>query len=185
MATKFSYITDDLKEFIAKQHVFFVATAPLTEAGHVNLSPKGYDSFRLLGENEVMYLDFTGSGNETSTHIEENGRITFMFCSFDKTPLILKLYGTGEVILPTDERFASLMRHFTPLPGIRQIIRADIHLAVTSCGYGVPFYDYVGKRDTMERWAVQKGAEGLAEFQQKYNAVSIDGQQTPLGRTFL
>ncbi len=185
MATQFLSIDDEIKEFIAKQHMFFVASAPLLATGHVNLSPKGYDSFRQLSPNEVMYLDFTGSGNETSTHLEENGRITFMFCSFDKAPLIVKLYGIGEVILKTDERFASLMRYYDPMPGIRQIIRSDIHLVVTSCGYGVPFYEYVGERDTMERWALKKGEEGLALFQQNYNMMSLDGAPTPLSRTVL
>ncbi len=182
MAAQFLSINDEIKAFIEKQHMFFVASAPLLATGHVNVSPKGYDALRLLGPNEVMYLDFTGSGNETSAHIGENGRITLMFCSFDKNPLITKLYGIGEVILQTDERFEKLMRYYDPLPGIRQIIRMDIHLVVTSCGYGVPFYEYVGERDTMERWALQKGEEGLALFQEKYNMVSLDGAPTPLSR---
>ncbi len=184
MAEQFHSIEPSLLAFIEKQHMFFVATAPDSLKGHINLSPKGYDTFRILSPNEVMYLDLTGSGNETSTHIAENGRITFMFCSFDRSPLIMKLYGRGEVILPTSERFEELMSRFDPMAGVRQIIRADIHLVVTSCGYGVPLYDFVAKRETMDRWALQKGVDGIAEFQRTYNSTSIDGQPTPLGRSF-
>ena len=181
MAKQYDQITPRLESFIEAQPLYFVATAPLSEDGHVNLSPKGYDTFRILSPHEVAYLDFTGSGNETSAHLAENGRITFMFCAFSGAPQILRLYGKGETILPGAERWDELVAHFPSFPGIRQIILASIHMVRTSCGYGVPLMELSKDRETMARWATSKGEEGLAEYRDANNRKSLDGLPTPLG----
>jgi hypothetical protein len=173
-------INEHIQEFIAAQHMYFVATAPLTETGHINLSPKGTDTFRVLSSNRVAYLDMTGSGNETSAHLTENGRITIMFCAFDGAPNILRLYGQGHTILPDSPEWAEFAVHFTLAVGYRQIIVADIDRVQTSCGYGVPFYDYVGERDQMARWAEAKGEDGLEKYRQQNNLCSIDGLPSAL-----
>jgi hypothetical protein len=171
-------ITDELQTFIRKQHIFFVATAPLGEEGHVNISPKGMDSFRILSPHKVAYLDLTGSGNETSAHLLENGRITFMFCAFEGAPNILRLYGQGQVILPEQDEWQELSTHFTLYPGTRQIIVADITRVQTSCGYAVPFYEYVGERAALLKWAEKKGDEGIQTYWQEKNLTSIDALPT-------
>lgn len=170
------------ENFILQQHIFFVGSAPLSEEGHVNLSPKGYDSFRILSPSRVAYLDLTGSGNETSAHLLENGRVTVMFCAFEGPPNILRLYGTGTVLLPGSAEWDALYPLFTPLPGARQIISIEIHKVQTSCGFAIPFMNYTGERDTLQRWAVQKDEKGLKEYRQEKNTSSIDGLVTPLGR---
>lgn len=166
-------LTDHLKEFIGHQHVFFVATAPL-KGGHVNLSPKGHDCFRVLGDNRVAYLDLTGSGNETSAHLAENGRITLMFCAFDGPPNILRLYGTGRVVLPGAPDWDDLYCLFTPILGTRQIIVAEIDQLQTSCGFAVPFYEYTGERETLVDWAEKKGEDGLQKYRAEKNVKSLD-----------
>ncbi|MBN1429818.1 MAG: pyridoxamine 5'-phosphate oxidase family protein [Anaerolineae bacterium] len=181
MAKVYYGITDELQAFIAGQHVFFVGSAPLSCEGHVNLSPKGLDSFRILSPHRVAYIDMAGSGNETSAHLLENGRITFMFCAFDGPPNILRLFGTGHAILPDQPEWSDLALHFTMRLGVRQIIVADITRVQTSCGYGVPLYEYAGERDHLIRWAEKKGQAGLDEYQQDHNLVSIDGLPTALG----
>jgi hypothetical protein len=181
MAKVFDAITPELQEFIATQHLFFVATAPLSSTGRVNLSPKGLDSFRILSPNQVAYLDLTGSGNETSAHLLENGRITFMFCAFQGAPCILRLYGQGRVVLPPTQEWAELHPSFSPIAGARQIIVADIDRVQTSCGLGVPLLDYQGQRSALVNWAEKKGEEGLATYWQQKNLVSLDGLPTPLG----
>ena len=175
-------ITPPLAEFIARQKMFFVATAPAGASGHVNVSPKGLDCFRVLDEKRVAYLDFTGSGNETSAHLEENGRITLMFCAFDGEPRILRLYGRGRTILPNSSGWAELAAHFELAPGTRQIVVADVERVQTSCGFGVPRYDFVEHRDLLPKWADTKGADGLAEYRRNKNAVSIDGLVTTVGK---
>lgn len=180
MAKVFDTITEPLQQFIAAQHLFFVATAPLSPTGHVNLSPKGLDSFRLLSPNRVAYLDLTGSGNETSAHLKENGRITFMFCAFQGKPLILRLYGQGRTVLDTDPEWDSLFSLFSPIPGARQIIVAEIDRVQTSCGSGVPLYAYQSDRDEIITWATQKGETGLQTYWQQKNLTSIDGLSTPM-----
>src|SRR2546423_2583779 len=136
-------ITPQLREFIENQRMFFVATAPLSEQGHINLSPKGLETFRVLDDQTVAYLDLTGSGNETSAHVEENGRITFMFCAFDGQPKIVRLYGRAETVLFGTPRFDELRPRFGDFPGARQITVTKITRAATSCGFAVPRYQYV------------------------------------------
>lgn len=184
MAKLFDCITDELQDFIAKQQIFFVATAPLNPTGHVNLSPKGQDSFRILSPNRVAYLDLTGSGNETSAHLQENGRITFMFCAFQGAPRILRLYGRGETILPTSSKWNSLASLFPPIAGMRQIVVAEIDRVQTSCGYGVPLYEYQEQRETLVQWAEKKGESGIQVYHQQKNMVSIDGLTTPLSQLY-
>lgn len=181
MAKVYDSITDPLQDFIAAQQIFFVATAPLSPTGHVNVSPKGLDSFRILSPNRVAYLDLTGSGNETSAHLLENSRITLMFCAFQGSPMILRLYGQGQVILPDSGEWLVLSSLFPPIPGARQIVVADIDRVQTSCGTGVPFFEHTGDRDSLIQWATKKGEAGLQDYWYEKNRVSIDGLPTPLG----
>lgn len=169
------------KAFIEKQHIFFVATSPLSAAGRVNLSPKGLDCFRVLSEQRVAYMDLISSGNETSAHTMENGRICFMFCSFDSTPNILRLYGKGATILRGTHEWELYTPQFTIYPSTRQLIIADIDLVQTSCGFGVPMYDYAGERAIHFEWAENKGADGLNEYIQQNNLSSLDGLPTAIG----
>lgn len=180
MAKVFDCITEELQQFITKQHIFFVATAPLDSNGQVNLSPKGLESFRVLSPNKVAYLDLTGSGNETSAHLQENARITLMFCAFEEPPSILRLYGKGTTILPGNSQWEFLYWQFPQIPGTRQIIVADIERVQTSCGFGVPLYKYQGQRETLVNWATKKGEEGIKEYHRQKNLASIDGLPTPL-----
>ena len=166
------------KKFIEAQQMFFVATAPLSPQGHISLSPKGLEHLIVLNPNQVIYLDLVGSGNETSAHLLENNRITFMFCSYKKVPNILRLYGTGNIILPTDPQWQNYIKHFQAKKAIRQIIIANIYHVQTSCGYGVPLYDYKGTRTTLQDWANHKGEDGLAAYIKENNMQSIDGLKT-------
>ena len=180
MAKLYDRILDQHKEFIARQKMFFVASAPLSLDGHVNLSPKGSDSFRILSDHQVAYMDIIGSGNETSAHLLENGRITFMFCAFEGPPNILRLYGSGRTILPDHDEWESLSQHFHLQLATRQIIIAEIDKVQTSCGFSVPLYDYLGERDHAEKWALNKGVDGLEAYKAEKNRVSIDGLPTAL-----
>jgi hypothetical protein len=171
--------------FITKQKMFFTATAPLNAEGHINLSPKGLDSFRVLSSTKVAYMDIIGSGNETSAHILENERITFMFCAFDGPPNILRLYGKGQTILPGDDQWNELVKLFTLHPSIRQFIVADIYKVQTSCGFSVPLYEYTGERDHSYKWAETKGNEGLQQYIKDKNMVSMDGLPTALAEKVL
>lgn len=168
------------REFIEKQHVFFVGTAPLSREGRVNISPKGLDCFRVLSQHQVAYMDLISSGNETSAHTMENGRITFMFCSFEAEPNILRLYGKGFSILPGSPEWEEYAPHFNVYPSTRQIIVATIDLVQTSCGFGVPLYEFVGDRDIHFDWADKKGADGLKAYMQEHNLESLDGLPTHL-----
>jgi hypothetical protein len=178
MAKFYPKLTDDLCAFIAQQHIFFTATAPLH--GRINLSPKGIDTFRCLDYQTAAYLDLTGSGNETSAHLAENGRLTIMFCSFTEEPLILRLYGQGKVLRPKDESWEQMYTLFESIPGARQIIQLDIDSVQTSCGFGVPLYIYKEERETLVRWAAHKGKKGIREYWQQKNRTSIDGLPTHL-----
>lgn len=182
MAKFYDGITEQQRAFIAKQHIFFVGTAPLTEKGHVNLSPKGLDSFRVLSPNRVAYMDLVSSGNETSAHLLENGRITFMFCAFTGPPSILRLYGQGYTVLPNHTEWEKLTAHFTIYPSTRQLIVAVIKKVQTSCGFGVPLFDYVGERDHHFKWAERMGPAGLEGYRKENNLSSLDGLPTPLGK---
>lgn len=177
----FDRLSDELTDFIRQQPLFFVATAP-TSGGHVNVSPKGLDTLRVLDAKTVAYLDLTGSGNETSAHVADNGRLTIMFCSFGARALILRLYGRGRTVLPVDADYAGLRQHFTDYPGERQIIVLDVERVQTSCGYAVPRMDDPRQRDTLVRWAEKKGEDGIAEYQRQKNEVSIDGLAAPVAR---
>ena len=179
MANFFTALNDDLKAFIAEQKLFFVATAP--SAGRLNLSPKGLDTFRCLDDRTVAYLDLTGSGNETAAHLVDDGRMTVMFCSFTRKPLILRLYGHGRVVQPHDEAWPALFAHFDPVPGQRQIIVLDVDSVQTSCGYAVPQFAFQAERDTLRRWAEHKGEEELAAYRAKKNQRSIDGLEVYRG----
>ena len=178
MAKFYAELNDDLRDFIAHQHLFFTATA--AAEGRINLSPKGMDSFRCLDDRTVAYLDLTGSGNETAAHLRKDGRITLMFCSFDTQPVILRLYGRGRVIRPRDAEWNEYSRHFPPLHGARQIMVINAESLQTSCGYGVPLYQYNGERGTLQRWAEKKGPHGLADYRREKNQLSIDGLPTHL-----
>ncbi len=181
MAKTHPHITDEIRDFITRQHLFFVASAPLGGDGHVNVSPKGLDCFRVLSPLRVAYLDVIGSGNETSAHLRENGRITFMFCAFDGPPNIVRLYGHGRVVLRGDAEWDALAALVQLPPAARQFVVADLTRVQTSCGFGVPLYDLVGHRDHMEAWAEKKGPEGLAAYQDAHNGVSVDGLPTHVG----
>jgi len=180
MAKFHEQIEDHHQEFIESQHLFFVSTSPLSADGHINLSPKGLDSFRVLSPTKVAYMDIIGSGNETSAHILENGRITFMFCAFGGPPNILRLYGRGYTVLRNNPEWAELSSLFTILPSTRQIIVADISKVQTSCGFGVPYYEYAGERDHSHKWAKSKGPKGLEDYKKEKNRVSLDGLPTAL-----
>ncbi|MBM3823565.1 MAG: pyridoxamine 5'-phosphate oxidase family protein [Verrucomicrobia bacterium] len=175
MSKRLEAISDELAEWIAQQKIFFVASAPLSAQGHVNCSPEGGDSFRILGPHSAAYTDYTGSGAETAAHLMENGRITIMFCSFTGPPRIVRLHGCGKAVLPCDPAFASLAGAFPSHPGIRAIIRIGVERVSTSCGYAVPFFDHQGPRKTLEDWAGAKGEAGLQAYRAEKNRISLDG----------
>ena len=179
MAKFFNELTDGLAKFIRQQKIYFVSTAPA--AGRVNLSPKGMETFRVLTPQRVGYLDATGSGNETAAHLRENGRLTIMFCALADAPLILRLYARGRSVQPSDGEWAQLRPLFgPPLAGERQLIVGEIESVQTSCGYGVPFFDYQGERNDLIAWAEKKGPEGVAAYRAEKNQRSIDGLPTGL-----
>jgi Pyridoxamine 5'-phosphate oxidase len=182
MAKFYPELTPPLQTFIAQQHLFFTATAApeSIESGRINLSPKGIDSFRVLDPRQVAYLDVTGSGNETSAHLQLNSRMTIMFCSLIEPPLILRIYGVGRVVRPRDADWDAMLAHFVPVAGMRQIVTVQVQSVQTSCGMGVPLYDYVGERESLIRWAEKKGEAGLREYRAEKNQVSIDGLPTHL-----
>ncbi len=179
MAKVYPEINSAQAVWIAAQPLFFVSTAPLSTNGHVNLSPRGLDTFRVLGPREVAWLDLHGSGNETAAHLAENGRITVMFCAFAGEPKILRLYGRGEVIGRSDRRWTSLLARFPAQPHPRQIVRIDVSRVQTSCGFGVPLMELVGQRMALTDWAERKGEAGLAEYRATRNHTSIDGLSAP------
>src|SRR5688572_7979531 len=168
-------IDSELATWIAAQRVFFVATAPLSPDGYINNSPKGGEAFRILGPMEVAYQDYTGSGAETAAHLRENGRIVIMFCAFDGPPKIVRLHGRGTVHIPGCARYDELASMFPINPGTRAIVHIAINRVSDSCGYSVPYYDFHGNRDTLDRWAVKQGADKLAVYRSAKNQASIDG----------
>lgn len=172
MAEFFDRLTDEHAAFIARQPVFFVATA--AAGARINLSPKGMDAFRVLGPNLVGYLDVGGSGNETQAHLTADGRITIMFCAFDKPALILRIYGRGRNVLPQDPEWASHVGAFKILPGTRQIFLIDVASVQTSCGWGVPYMTFDSERDTLNRAHMSKD-RAAREEKLRTRTKSIDG----------
>ena len=174
MGKAFDELDDPLIGWIDEQPLFFVASAP-SDGGHVNVSPKGHDTLRVLDSTTVAYLDLTGSGAETIAHIRQNGRLTIMFCAFEGPPRILRLFGTGSAHPVGSPRFEELAPRFPQLPGARSIVLLDIDRVQTSCGYAVPFLQYREERPTLQQWAARKSEDELAAYWDEKNAVSIDG----------
>ncbi len=168
-------IDEQMAEFLENSPVYFVATAPSGQEGHINLSPKGLNSFRVLGPTSVAYLDLTGSGAETIAHLRQNGRITFLFAAFSDKPRIVRLYGRGSAVFPDATDFEELVSKFETFPGIRSVIRVTVDRIAPSCGFGVPLMDYVGMRSELVEWAERKGRDGIAAYQRDRNRKSIDG----------
>jgi hypothetical protein len=175
MAERFSSLRPDLALWWSEQPVFFVATSPSGNAGHVNLSPKGYDTLRVLAADRVAYLDLTGSGVETIAHLRDNGRITLMACAFNGNPRISRIYGRGTVHTNGSPGFDRLECEFPDLPGRRSIIDIAVERVTTSCGYAVPLMDLVDDRDRLLEWAKGRGDDGIAAYWEAKNTVSIDG----------
>ena len=178
VAKHYPQITDRLTAFIASQEMFFVATA--ARDGRVNVSPKGLDSLRVLSPNRVVWLNGTGSGNETAAHLLDSPRMTLMFCSFVREPLILRLYGRARALHAGDPEWYEIAELFPPLRGARNMFDLRVDQVQTSCGYGVPLFEFLGQRDLMDSWARKKGDEGLRAYQHEHNRLSIDGYPTGL-----
>jgi Pyridoxamine 5'-phosphate oxidase len=183
MGKRISEITPELQSFIEEQSVFFVASAPLSANGHVNVSPKGLDTFRVLGPGRVAYLDLTGSGNETAAHVTENERLTIMFCAFSGRPQIVRLYCRARVVVRGSQEWPGLIEQFPNHPGRRQVIVGDVEFVQKSCGYAVPEMKFVSQRETLTRWAEAQGDEGLVEYRRLRNRASLDALETPVTDT--
>ncbi len=181
MAKHYKAINEQLKNFIKRQPVFFVATAG--EEGRINLSPKGMDSLRVVTETRVAWLNLTGSGNETAAHLLENSRMTLMFCAFEEKPLILRLYGHAKMLHPRDEAWANLISIFPKISGTRQIIDLQIDSLQTSCGWAVPFMDFKEERTQLEEWAEKQGESGVEQYWKDKNQTSIDNKATGIFET--
>ncbi len=175
MGKIYEEISPKLSDWIEQQKLFFVATSPTDLNGHLNCSPKGMDSFRILGPKLVGFVDLTGSGAETIAHIRDNGRITILFCAFEGPPKILRLYGTGQYLTEADNQWSERSALFPDYLGVRSIILIEVTRIADSCGFGVPKFNFVENRDTLEDWAVKKGPDGIHAYQQRKNANSIDG----------
>jgi hypothetical protein len=179
VAEQFERLEHEHVQFIGRQQLFFVGTAG-TE-GRVNISPKGMDSFRVVAPDRVAWLNLTGSGNETAAHVLENGRMTILFCSFERQPLIMRLYGVARASHPRDQRWRELEQLFPDYPGGRQVFEMDLDLVQTSCGYAVPHYQYQGERDTLVKWSEKRGQSGIETYWRERNGVSLDGKDTGIG----
>lgn len=175
MGSTLPAIDDKLTQWIAEQRLFFVATAPLSAQGHVNCSPKGGDTLRVLGPNDVAYLDGSGSGIETVSHLRENGRLVIMFCAFDRAPNIVRLHGRGTVIAPSEARFADLLVKFPPAPTVRSIIHLDVTRVSHSCGYGVPKMDFRVERDDSKAYLRKSSDKALRKYLVDNNQQGVDG----------
>lgn len=178
MGKKLEHITSELADFIQQQKIFFVGTA--AEEGRVNISPKGTDTFRVLGENKIVWLNLTGSGNETAAHLLKNNRMTIMFCAFEGKPMILRLYGTAWIFHSWDEKFQEYFRLFQDFTGARQIIEMDVDLVQTSCGFAVPYMDFKEERTILNDWSDKQGEEGIKRYWAEKNVKSIDGFETKI-----
>lgn len=177
MGKSHTEIDEHLSEFIQQQRAFFVATAPSAASGHINVSPKGLDSFRILGPKKVAYLDLVGSGVETIAHVNENGRIVLMFCAFQGPPNLVRLHGIARVLRPNEPEFSELVSCFPAYDSTRSVIAVDLTRVSSSCGYGVPLMKYEGERPQLFAWAQKKGPEGLKAYQREKNSRSVDGLQ--------
>lgn len=175
MSKRHKNISPEIATWITQQRVFFVATAPLSPNGHINTSPKGGDTFRILGPTEVAYQDYTGSGVETPAHLRENGRIVIMFCAFEGSPKIVRLHGHGTVITTCHDRFPEFSSLFPSNPGTRAFVHVAVNRVSDSCGYSVPLFDFRGPRDALDRWATSKGPMELDDYRATKNQTSIDG----------
>lgn len=179
MAQQFDALTEDHQTFIKRQHLFFVGTA--ADSGKVNVSPKGMDSLRVISPNEIVWLNLTGSGNETAAHVIETGRMTVMFCSFEKQPLILRLYGHAKLVYPRDEeKFSTYDRMFNHQPGTRQFFEMQVDMVQTSCGFAVPLFELLDERETLSKWANNKGDNGIKDYWAEKNQLSLDGLKTEI-----
>lgn len=178
MSDTYKELTPKLVTFIEKQKMFFVATAGAE--GRINLSPKGLDTLVVQSPNEILWLNLTGSGNETAAHVLENGRMTLMFCAFDDKPLILRIYGKAQYYHEGDKEWDDYLQLFGETVGHRQVFKLSIEMALTSCGWGVPQYEYMGERHILDKWAKSKGEKGIKEYQNDTNRLSIDGKPTGL-----
>lgn len=178
MGKQLTFITPELQTFIEKQHLFFVGTS--ADEGRVNISPKGTDSLRVINQNKVVWLNLTGSGNETAAHIIKNNRMTLLFCSFDSKPMILRLYGTAKIYHKRDELFQNYIGLFPENVGSRQIIEMSVDLIQTSCGFGVPIMKFEQERTTLKTWAEHKGTEKIEAYWKEKNTTSIDGFDTEI-----
>ncbi len=176
MGKQFNQLEQRHVELIQRQKMFFVATAACE--GKVNLSPKGMDSFRVVDDSRVIWLNLTGSGNETAAHVLDNPRMTIMFCAFEGSPVILRLYGKAKAIHPRDADWDKLIGEFPETPGSRQIFDMRIDMVQTSCGFSVPLYEYQTDRDVLTKWSESKGEAGIAEYWKQKNQLSLDGQPT-------
>ena len=178
MAQRYTEISEKLQEFIQQQRIFFVGTA--ANDGRVNVSPKGMDTFRIINPNKIVWLNLTGSGNETAAHIIENDRISIMFCAFEGDPLILRLYGHAKVFHQRNPEWNNLISLFTSQAGARQIIEIEVDLVQTSCGMAVPRFDFVEERQQLKEWAENKGSDGLKKYWEQRNQISLDGKPTKI-----
>lgn len=178
MAKQFQQLKPQLEKFISKQAIFFVGTA--RSEGRINVSPKGMDSLRVLNPNKIIWLNLTGSGNETAAHLLENDRMTLMFCAFEGNPLILRVYGNAKIYHERDAEFAEHIKLFSHTVGARQIIELNIDLVLTSCGTAVPLMEFKSERDTLTKWSEKKGKDGLKEYQKEKNSLSLDGHDTKI-----
>lgn len=176
MAKQFDALNEDHIAFVEAQPMFFVGSAAPT--GRVNVSPKGMDTLRVLGPHRIAFLNLTGSGNETAGHLLQDPRITLMWCGFGKRPLILRAYGTARMIQHSDPGWGEMLDLFPDLPGARQICEIAVDLVQSSCGYAVPYMDFAGERDTLRRWAENKGYDGLRAYWSEKNAATLDGAPT-------
>lgn len=176
MGQQFDALSEFHTRFIAEQNIYFVGTA--AAEGRVNVSPKGMNSLRVLDSRRVAWLNVTGSGNETSAHVQQHPRMTIMFCAFEGKPMILRLYGTAKVVHRGDREWNALFALFDPLPGARQIFDLTIDLVQTSCGMAVPYFSHDGERDQLCNWAKQKGDAGLQRYWEEKNQSSLDGFPT-------
>jgi hypothetical protein len=181
MGKKYSEIIDRHQAFIRRQKIFFVATG--APGARLNLSPKGLDSLRLIDANRVVWLNLTGSGNETAAHLTEDDRMTLMFCAFDGDPLILRLYGHARAVHTSEGEWEELIALFPAHPGMRQVILMDVDLVHSSCGFGVPLFEFNGEREELNHWAEKKGEVGIREYWRKQNRLSMDGRPTGVPET--